>query len=251
VIVCKNLTKDFDGKSGIYDINLQFSPGILYGIIGYNGAGKTTLLRCIEGLYLPASGHVYHNDIDTKTENEFLHPRRKIAYLPTEEYLYKKLTCMENIELATILRTGKNKLTNETMELIDYFDARDFLNKRFCDCSTGMKKKIQIIISLIGEIDTIIWDEPNDGLDIISNLKIKSLLNYYKSQNITILLSCHVIEFLNDFIDYCIIIQDGKIIEEQEAKNIKSFEELYLKHIDKNKIAYPFIERPPAYRRQA
>jgi ABC-type multidrug transport system ATPase subunit len=242
MISCKNLTKDFDGKSGIYDINLQFSPGMLYGIIGYNGAGKTTLLRCIEGLYLPTSGNVYHNDISTRKENDFLHIRKKIAYLPTDEYLYKKLTCIENIELATILRTGKSTLTGETRELIKYFEVQGFLNKRFCDCSTGMKKKIQIIISLIGEIDTIIWDEPNDGLDIISNLKIKTLMNYYKSKNATILLSCHVIEFLNDFIDCCIIMQDGKIIEEQEVKNITSLEELYIKHIEKNKIVFPLIE---------
>ena len=241
MIRCENLTKVFDEKYGIFNITTQFSPGILYGIIGYNGAGKTTLLRCIEGLYLPTSGNVYHNDISTKRENDFLHIRKKIAYLPTDEYLYKKLTCMENIELATILRTGKNVLTDETRELIKYFEIQDFLNKRFCDCSTGMKKKVQIIISLIGEIDTIIWDEPNDGLDIISNLKIKSLLNYYKSKKMTILFSCHVIEFLNDFIDYCIIIQDGKIIEERETRNIKSLEELYIKHIEKNKIVYPLI----------
>jgi ABC-2 type transport system ATP-binding protein len=94
MINCKNLTKVFDEKSGIYDINLQFSPGMLYGIIGYNGAEKTTLLRCIEGLYLPTSCHVYHNDISIKKENEFLHIRKKIAYLPAEEYLYKKLTCI-------------------------------------------------------------------------------------------------------------------------------------------------------------
>jgi ABC-type multidrug transport system ATPase subunit len=243
MIRCENLTKIFDEKSGIHDINIQFSPGILYGIIGFNGAGKTTLLRCIEGLYLPTSGQVYHNDISTKKENEFLHIRKKIAYLPTDEYLYKKLTCMENIELATILRTGKNQLTGETHELIKYFEVQDFLSKRFCDCSTGMKKKIQIIISLIGEIDTIIWDEPNDGLDIISNIKIKNVLNYYKSKNTTILLSCHVIEFLNGFIDCCIIMQDGKIAEERETRNILSLEELYIKHIDENRLVYPFVEK--------
>jgi ABC-type multidrug transport system ATPase subunit len=242
MIRCEKLTKLFDEKSGIHDIDLQFLPGVLYGIIGYNGAGKTTLLRCIEGLYLPTSGHVYHNDISTKNEKEFPHSRKKIAYLPTDEYLYKKLTCIENIELATILRTGKKKLTDETTGLIKYFETQDFLSKRFCECSTGMKKKIEIIISLIGEIDTILWDEPNDGLDIISNLKIKNLLNYYKSRNTTILVSCHVIEFLNGFIDYCIIIQDGKIIEAQETKNIKSLEELYIKHIDKDKIVYPPAE---------
>jgi ABC-type multidrug transport system ATPase subunit len=239
MINCKNLTKVFDKESGIHDISVQFLPGILYGIIGYNGAGKTTLLRCIEGLYLPTSGHVYHNGVDTKKEKEFLRFRKKIAYLPADEYLYQKLTCMENIELATILRTGKNTLTDETRELITYFEARDFLNKRFCDCSTGMKKKIQIIISLTGEIDTIIWDEPNDGLDIITNLRIKSLLNYYKSKNTTILLSSHVLEFLNDFIDCCILLQNGRVIEVQDVKNIKSLEALYIKHIEKDKIVYP------------
>jgi ABC-type multidrug transport system ATPase subunit len=239
MIRCEKLTRVFDEKSGIRDIDLQFSPGVLYGIIGYNGAGKTTLLRCIEGLYLPTSGYVYHNNISTKNEKEFPRSRKKIAYLPTDEYLYKKLTCMENIELATILRTGKKRLTDETTELITYFEAHDFLNKRFCDCSTGMKKKIQIIISLIGEIDTILWDEPNDGLDVISNLKIKNLLNYYKSKNTTILLSCHVLEFLNNFIDYCVILQDGNIIESLETKNVKSLEELYIQHIDKDKIVYP------------
>lgn len=242
MIRCENLTKVFNEKAGIHAINLTFSPGKIYGIIGYNGAGKTTLLRCIEGLYVPTSGHVYHNDICTTQDREFLPYRRRIAFLPTEEYLYQKLTCRENIELATILRTGKKTLLAKTAELITYFEVHDYLDKRFCDCSTGMKKKVQIIISLIGEINTILWDEPNDGLDIISNMKIKNLLRYYKNKHTTILLSCHVIEFLHDFIDYCILIQDGAVIEETEADKISSLEELYLKHLNKDAIAFPFTE---------
>jgi sodium transport system ATP-binding protein len=65
-----------------------------------------------------------------------------------------------------------------------------------------MKKKVQITVSLIGEIDAIIWDEPNDGLDIISNMKIKTLLKHYKGNKATILFSCHVIEFLDNLIDH-------------------------------------------------
>ncbi|MDR0731929.1 MAG: hypothetical protein LBF63_09685 [Treponema sp.] len=103
-----------------------------------------------------------------------------------------------------------------------------------------MKKKIQIIISLIGEIDTIIWDEPNDGLDIISNIKIKNLLNYYKSKNITVLFSCHVIEFLEDFADCCILLKDGEIAGETEAKGKGSLHELYLNHVDKDNLSLPF-----------
>jgi ABC-type multidrug transport system ATPase subunit len=231
MIVCENLTKLFDAKSGIRDINLQFDSGIIYGIIGYNGSGKTTLLNCIEGLYIPTSGSVYHNEVKTTNEDDFLPYRRKIAFLPTDDYLYPKLTCIENIELSTILRTGKNKLSKETKELIKYFEVAEFLNKRFNQCSTGMKKKIQIITSLIGEINTIIWDEPNDGLDILSNIKIKEILKFYKSKNITILFSCHVIEFLTDFIDHCIIIKEGQITANTAMKNIESLEKLYVGHI--------------------
>jgi ABC-type multidrug transport system ATPase subunit len=241
MIVCENLTKLFDTESGIKNINLECVPGIIYGIIGYNGAGKTTLLNCIEGLYAPSSGSVYHNGVKTKKKKDFLHYRRKIAFLPTEDYLYAKMTCMENIELATILRTGKNKLLPETQQLIKYFDADEFLHKRFCDCSTGMKKKIQIIISLIGEIDTIIWDEPNDGLDMISNIKIKKLLNYYKSKNITILFSCHVIEFLDNFIDYYVLLKEGSVIEKGEVKNSPPLNELYLSHVDNDNLSLPFV----------
>jgi ABC-type multidrug transport system ATPase subunit len=240
MIVCENLTKLFDANSGIKDINLQFDPGIIYGIIGYNGSGKTTLLNCIEGLYTPTSGCVYHNGIKTTNENDFLPYRRKIAFLPTDDYLYPKLTCIENIELTTILRTGKNKLLKETKELIKYFEADGFLYKRFNQCSTGMKKKVQVIASLIGEIDTIIWDEPNDGLDILSNMKIKEILKYYRSKNVTILFSCHVIEFLTDFIDHCLIIKEGQITENIRMESIESLEKLYIGHIPQEYLALQF-----------
>ena len=240
VIVCEHLTKLFDSESGIKDISLQFTPGIIYGIIGYNGAGKTTLLNCIEGLYIPTSGFVSHNDVKTTNEKEFLPYRRKIAFLPTEDYLYPQLTCMENIELVTILRTGKNKLPKETSDLIRYFEIDKFLNKRFTDCSTGMKKKVQIVVSLIGEIEAIIWDEPNDGLDIISNMKTKNLLKYYKSKNVTILFSCHVIEFLDNFIDHCVLLKEGELVENTAISNIASLEKLYLGHLPQDVLSSPF-----------
>ena len=238
MIICENLTKLFDANSGIKDINLRLSPGIIYGIIGYNGSGKTTLLNCIEGLYIPTSGSVSHDNVKTTNDKDFLKHRRRIAFLPSDDYLYPRLTCMENIELSTILRTGKNKLSPETEELIRYFEIDSFLHKRFMDCSTGMKKKVQIVASLIGEIDTIIWDEPNDGLDIISNMKIKSLLKQYKSKkNITILFSSHVIEFLNDFVDHCVLLHEGNIIENKDMQDIESLETLFLNNLPQNVLS--------------
>ena len=206
MIKCENLYKLFSTSIGIKNVNITFEPGVIYGIVGYNGAGKTTLLRCLEGLYIPTSGNVYHNEVLTTQHKKFVKKREKISFLPTDEYLYKKLTCLENIELATVLRTGKKKLEQKTQDMIIYLDAESYLNKMFGECSTGMKKKIQIIISLIGHIDTLIWDEPNDGLDILTNIKLKKLVQYYKNNNITILISSHVLEFLEGIADYIILI---------------------------------------------
>ena len=84
MIICNDLSKLFDNNTGIKNVNISFSPGTIYGIIGYNGSGKTTLLRCIEGLYYPTSGSVVHNDISTKQEKEFVDIRKNISFLPTE-----------------------------------------------------------------------------------------------------------------------------------------------------------------------
>jgi len=234
VIICDHLTKLFSENSGVKDIILQFSPGIIYGIIGYNGSGKTTLLNCIEGLYVPTSGFVSHNNVKTTDEKDFPHYRQKIAFLPSDDYLYPQLTCMENIELSTILRTGKSKFSRETDEFIRYFEMDSYLNKKFKNCSAGMKKKVQIVISLIGEIDTIIWDEPNNGLDIVSNMKIKNLLKHYKSKNVTILFSSHVIEFLNDFVDHCVLLHEGNVIKSKDMQDINSLETFFLDNLPQN-----------------
>ena len=232
MITCSNLSKIFSGNSGIRDVNLEFSPGIIYGIIGHNGSGKTTLFNSIMGLYEPSSGFVSHGTVKTTDEKEFPQCRRKIAFLPGDDYLYPFLSCGENIELATILRTGQKKLLPETNDLIRYFEVDTYLHKKFNECSSGMKKKVQLVISLIGEVETVIWDEPNNGLDIVSNIKIKNLLLHYKSRNATILFSSHVIEFLDNFVDHCVLLREGSVAENTGMENIASLEKLFLNEPD-------------------
>ena len=238
MIVCENLAKTFGGGHGIRGIDLEFSPGVIHGIIGYNGAGKTTLLNCIEGLLVPTAGSVFHDGIRTTDEKAFLPYRRRISFLPTYDFLYPNLTCGENLELATILRTGKNRMSEETKKLAVYFEVDGFWEKKFRDCSTGMKKKAQIVASLVGEVDTIIWDEPNDGIDIVSNIRIKNLLRHYREKGATILLSSHVIEFMEGFVDRCVLLHEGAIAENGDLRDLGSLEELFLKNLPADAVAF-------------
>ena len=243
MIICENVNKLFSNSSGIFDVNVTFMPGVVNGIIGFNGAGKTTLLRCIEGLYYPTSGDIFHDNINTKDDTNFGKVKKTISFLPADDFLYDNLTCLENIELTTILRTGSNKISKQTHDLLKYFEAAGFLSKKFGECSTGMKKKIQLISTLIGEVDTIIWDEPNDSLDIVSNIKLKNLIGYYKEMKKTIIITSHVAEFLDDFIDYFILLKNGKIVEENKRENIGSFKDVLLNHLDSQSLEVPFYDR--------
>ena len=102
--------------------------------------------------------------------------------------------------------------------MIRFLEVDKYIHKQFNQCSSGMKKKVQIVISLIGDIDTIIWDEPNNGLDVVSNIKIKNLLKYYRDNNKIILFSSHVIEFLENFTDVCVLLNEGEVIENKEMQ---------------------------------
>jgi ABC-type multidrug transport system ATPase subunit len=229
MISCSKVSKLFEGGAGIHELTLDFSPGRIYGIIGANGAGKTTLFRCLEGLYHLSSGSITYDAVSTTDNRQFSLKRKHIAYLPTEDFLYPKLTCAENISLGTILRTGSERLLPETKQLIDYFEIGSYLQKPFGQCSTGMKKKVQIITSLAGHIETVIWDEPNNGIDILANIQMKKLLKQYRQQGKTIIISSHVIEFLDCFIDRCIIMHEGRIADERESREIQSLQDHYIR----------------------
>ena len=228
MIICSKLTKLFGENAGIRDIDLSFEPGRIYGIIGANGSGKTTLLRCIEGLYYPGSGTVTHDGVGTREHGEFALKRKGISYLPTDDFCYPGLSCRENIMLTNVLRNNTEKFDTGTEEIIGLFEMGEYLDRPFEQCSTGMKKKVQIAASLVGNVDTIIWDEPNDGLDILANIKMKELLGRFRAQGKTVILSSHVVEFLEHFIDICIILKDGTVGDVRESGGIVSLQEHYL-----------------------
>jgi len=103
-----------------------------------------------------------------------------------------------------------------------------------------LERQARDIDNLLGDISPLLpyFDTKNDGLDIISNIKIKNLLKYYKEKNIIILLSSHVIEFMDNFIDYCVLLQEGEIIDDRNMQSIASLEKLFLKNLSNDAVAF-------------
>ncbi|WP_238528698.1 ABC transporter ATP-binding protein [Kordia algicida OT-1] len=193
-------------------IELQFKPGEISGIVGENGAGKTTLFKCIAGL----ESH----------EGEIHHPLKNVknmsGFLETNPEFLSKITGKEYLQLLCNARNIKNVHFEEK----NIFDLP--LQQYAETYSTGMKKKLALTGVLLQQNDIFILDEPFNGVDIHSNLIIKELLKSLKEKGKIVLLSSHIFSTLQDTCDHLHYLKAGKIEHSVKREDFKKIEKLML-----------------------
>ena len=184
MIKIENLHKNF-GKLTVLDgLNLEIKQGGIFAILGPNGSGKTTLIKCLLGMVIPNSGNITHEN------QSILHKwryRNKINYLPQIANFPANLTVNELLKMVKNLRP---KASNDK-ELISKFGVESFLNKKLGNLSGGTKQKINIILTFMFDSDLIILDEPTTGLDPISLIYLKKIIQEEKAKGKTILVTTH------------------------------------------------------------
>ncbi|MEG0022115.1 MAG: ABC transporter ATP-binding protein [Bacilli bacterium] len=206
MIKIKNYTKKINNDLILNNINYDFENGKIYGIVGKNGSGKTMLLKAIAGFLKPTNGMILVNDQDIYKESIF--PKDTGILIGNQEYL-PNLTGMENlINLAKINNTIKKE---DILKYIEIFNMEEDINKLFRKYSMGMKQKIGIIQSVMENQSIILLDEPFNGVDNASVLKIKEFLNSIKQEKI-IIISTHYKDDINKFCDTIIELNNGEII---------------------------------------
>ncbi|HOV13758.1 MAG TPA: ABC transporter ATP-binding protein [Spirochaetota bacterium] len=178
---CENIRFSYGNKNILKDCSIEIRKGELIGLIGENGSGKSTLLRCILSLEKIKSGNIFISG--------------KIGYCPQENYLYKRYTLMEHINLiGTIL---KNKASDDFVnELLEKFKLNKYKNTLIEHLSSGTYQKLKFITSLISKPDIIILDEPYDGFDWEMYQMFWSVIEKLKTEGAGILLVSH---FIHDF----------------------------------------------------
>lgn len=193
MINIEQVSKSYGAKQVLYNINVSFDAGKIYGIVGENGSGKTTLFKCITGI--------------EKHEGKItadVHPLKDhIGYLPTEPYYFSKITGREYIQLLCNARnTGA-----VNMEAKNIFDLP--LDQYAVTYSTGMKKKLALTAILLQKNQYFIFDEPFNGVDIQSNIIIIDILTELKKLGKTILISSHIFATLNNLCDEIYLLKNG------------------------------------------
>ena len=229
------LSKNFDGKPAVDQLELTIRPGEFYALLGPNGAGKTTTIRMAAGLLLPDSGSIEVYGVDVVREP--LAAKRATAWLPDEPALYDKLDPLEYLEFVAGLWGVEPALAmsraRELMEVLELWPHRHTRCEGF---SRGMKQKVALAGALIHDPKLLLLDEPLTGLDAAIARQVKDLLTARAKAGRAIILTTHILEVAERLADRIGIIHAGRLCAEGTLEDLRartgragdSLEEIFL-----------------------
>lgn len=216
-------------KVAVNNLSLTAYQGEIYGLLGPNGAGKTTTLRILSTLIKADSGSAIIDGVDVS--NDPMEVRKKIGFLTSELKLENFFTPNYLFDFFSELYHVDPQVRDQRKkELFDKFDIDSFKEVKVSDLSTGMKQKVSLVISLVHDPDIVIFDEPTNGLDVITAKTVTDFLVDLKKQGKTIILSTHIFSLVEKLCDRVGIIIDGKMALEKPLNEIikeKSLEDVF------------------------
>lgn len=229
--VHKSYTKDHETIKGV---SFEVHEGQIFGLLGPNGAGKTTLMQMIATLMKPTSGEIIIDGLSG--EKNLLEIHRKIGFLTNEIKLDPLSTPNILFDFfAKLYDIPDSELKDRRDESFARFGISPFADKRFNELSTGMKQRISIAISLIHNPPVIIFDEPTNGLDILTSKQVTDYLKDLKAQGHAIILSTHIFSVAEELCDEIAMLIDGSIVAQGTVNELvaqtqaKNFEEAFFK----------------------
>jgi len=207
-------------KVAVNDLSFTAFPGEIYGLLGPNGAGKTTCLRAIstlirvdEGDIIVGGSSVVNDSFEVRSKIGFLTSELKLEDHFSPNYLYTYFSRLHNVDEETIEERKK--------VLFKRFGIEEFKEVKIGDLSTGMKQKISIAISLVHDPDFIIFDEPTNGLDVLTARSVTDYLVELKDSGKTVILSTHILSVVEKLCDRVGIIINGKMKISDTLENVK------------------------------
>ncbi len=239
VVSTKGLTKVYGKHTAVDNVSLHIKRGEIYGFIGRNGAGKTTFMKMLTGLAAPTAGEI---SLFGKTGEAVKSQTERVGNLIEDPGLYPQFSGYQNLK-CKCLAVGIHK-EGYIEELLTMVGLEAAAKKKVKKYSLGMKQRLGIAMALVGGPDLLILDEPINGLDPQGIAEIRDiLLKLRDEQNMTIMISSHILEELYKVADTFGIINKGKLIQElsKEELSAKCSDFIELK-LDSASKACPVLE---------
>lgn len=211
-ITIESVTKIFGRDSiALKSVSLEIKSG-MFGLLGPNGAGKTTLMRIIATLVQPSSGFVKVGKYRTNDINEKWHIRASLGYLPQELALYNNLSAYNFLDfIGAIKGVEHNERSRQVKALLEVTGLSAVANKYIKTYSGGMKRRLGIAQSLIGNPSLLIVDEPTAGLDPEERARFRNMLVDLASER-TVILSSHIVEDIAQTCYQVAVLHQGSLL---------------------------------------
>lgn len=220
VLKTNALSKRYKNFKALNGLSMNVPKGAIYGFVGKNGAGKTTLIRLICGLQEPTSGD-YTLYGRKSTEREVVKSRRRMGAVVETPSVYLDMTAEDNLKQQyRILGLPSFDGLTDILKLVGLENTGKKKAKNF---SLGMRQRLGIAIALVGDPDFLVLDEPANGLDPQGIIEIRELiLNLNREQQITVLISSHILDELSKLATHYGFIDNGRIVKEMSADELEA-----------------------------
>ena len=220
-IVVKNLKKSYGKNNVLKGVDLTVKRGTMLALLGPNGAGKTTTVRIMSTLLSYDGGTVSVEGYDVATESDKV--RSVIGLTGQSAAVDEILTGRENlVMMGQLYRLTKRSAVARAEELLEQFDLVAASNRSVKTYSGGMRRRLDLAVSLIATPPIIFLDEPTTGLDPRSRIAMWNIINKLKADGKTILLTTQYLDEADQLADNIVVIDGGKVIAEGTAKSLKS-----------------------------
>jgi ABC-2 type transport system ATP-binding protein len=235
MIELQQVTKRYGTKTAVEDLDLSIEAGELFAFLGPNGAGKTTTIKLLCGLLFPTAGRVSVGGFDIRQEGD--KARQLLSYVPDQPFLYEKLTGREFLQfIADMYGMPRGHARRRMEEVIETFALSEFVDDLTERYSHGMRQRTVFAAALLHEPKVLIVDEPTVGLDPLSVRLLKNLLRAQADQGVTVFMSTHSLDVVQELADRIGVMNRGKLIScgtleelRHQAAMHGTLEEVFLK----------------------
>jgi ABC-2 type transport system ATP-binding protein len=224
-----NLTKNYGRLIAVNNINLEVSPGVIFGFLGPNGAGKTTTIKMMAGLLQPTNGTILIGGHDIQKDP--LKAKFITGFIPDRPFLYEKLTAAEFMYFVARLYEMDDP-RKRISELLELFGLPDWKNELVENFSHGMKQRLVMASALLHHPRVLVVDEPMVGLDPRGARLVKDIFKDLASRGVTVFMSTHTLEIVEQMCTRVAIINKGDIIAEGSVEDLGRMARMENSHLE-------------------
>ena len=221
LIAVRGVTKSFGKTTVLHGIDLSVAQGTIVALLGPNGAGKTTLINILSTLVAPDAGTATVGGFDVVRDRERV--KEQISLTGQSAAVDEVLTGDENLRMMGALSgLGRAEATRRSRELLERFELTESARKRVKTYSGGMRRRLDLAISLLSTPPVVFLDEPTTGLDPASRQELWGAIRHLADNGTTVLLTTQYLEEADQLADRIAVLESGRIVAEGTADELKS-----------------------------